>query len=333
MAHLLAADVGGTKVLLRVFDSQTHEVLAEKRYLSANFASLSFLIQSFQAEFSLNNIQIACLGLPGPVSGRRAKLTNLPWLVDADVLSSDCGIPVVEVINDFSAAARGINELSPDDLICLQTGDFDEKGNRLIVGAGSGLGVAPIVNFKGEFTPQASEGGHMDFAPLNASQIELLTWLQKKWTHVSYERILSGEGIETLYSFFNAKTHGHSHFNIGLFTSAEQVHQLAVNGDTIAQRALDTFVEVYGAYIGNAALIWEARAGIYIAGGIAPKISDWMQKPNFLNAFRDKGRMKHWVETMPIYLITNEQLGLLGAVHLAKSLYQSSLNARTNSPD
>ena len=320
MVALIAGDVGGTKVLLRAFDSETNEVLAQKRYLSADYTSLSVLVNAFIEEFSITQVKAACFGLPGPVQGRRAHLTNLPWLVDADFLVEHCQIEHVEILNDFAAAAYGIDELVEEDLLCLQAGEYQSDGNRLVIGAGSGLGVAPVKNCAGVFVPQPSEGGHMDFAPLTENQIELAAWMHKKWTHVSYERILSGEGIETLYFFFNAKSHGHSRVKI---SSAEDVHRMALAGDEIAIKTLDMFVEVYGAFIGNMALIWAAKAGIYIAGGIAPKILQWMQKPEFLEAVKAKGRMRPWVESMPIYLITNEQLGLLGAVDRAKTLYRS----------
>lgn len=324
MGKLLAVDVGATKVLLSVFDAETDEALAEKRYLSGDFASLSELIQTFQIETSFNHFDVACLGLAGPVSARQVHLTNLPWVVDADILAQDCNVSYVEIMNDFTAAALGINEIDRDgDLICLQEGDFDPDGNRLVVGAGSGLGIAPISNCNGEFIPHASEGGHMDFAPTNEGQLKLYNWLHKKWTHVSYERILSGAGIEHLYAFFNAENHGHSHHNLMPICSAEQVHKLAIHGEPIAQRTLEMFVEVYGAYIGNASLLWRAQAGVYIAGGIGPKIRDWMQRPNFIEALAAKDRMKDWVNSIPVYLVTNEHLGLLGMKHLARKRYQA----------
>lgn len=320
MAILLAGDVGGTKVILRAFDATTSEILAQKRYLSADFKALSELINVFAQEFQLQAIKAACFGLPGPVKGRRASLTNLPWVVDADELSRDCLIERVDILNDFAAAAYGIDELNEDDVLCLQAGEFDPTGNRLVIGAGSGLGVAPVKNCEGFFVPQSSEGGHTDFAPQTDIQHELSAWMHKKWTHVSYERILSGEGIETLYFFFSTQDVGRNPLRS---CNAAEVHRLAVAGDEVAIKALDMFVEVYGAFVGNSALLWGARAGIFIAGGIAPKIVEWMQKPLFLEAVNAKGRMKPWVQSMPIYLIKNEQLGLLGAVDRAKMLYRS----------
>lgn len=324
MGKLLAVDVGATKVLLSVFDADTDDCIAEKRYLSAEFTSLSELVLSFKKEFSIDTLDVACVGVPGPVSARQVKLTNLPWRVNADELAKACDIGYTEIINDFAAAALGINELSKDDLLCLQSGKFDANGNRLIVGAGSGLGVSPIKNCDDEFWPQASEGGHMDFAPINEAQLKLFNWLHKKWTHVSYERILSGQGIEFLYAFFNAENHGHSHHNLTPNVSAEQVHQFAIDGEPIAVKTLNMFVEVYGAYIGNISLLWQAKAGVYIAGGIGPKIQDWMLQPRFVEALNAKGRMADWVRVVPVYLVVNDQVGLLGMKHLAKKRYQSN---------
>lgn len=317
MAYVLAGDVGATKVFLRVLDTERNRIAAEYRYQSADFSSLSSLIQTFQSEFDLPLFSTACFGLPGPVQGRHAELTNLPWTVDADELEQTCQIQRVEILNDFYAAALGVDEVEQDDLITLQAGEFDVDGNRLVVGAGSGLGVAPVKNCNGHFIPQPSEGGHMDFAPNNEQQVEILAWLHKKWSHVSYERLLSGEGLETLYFFFSLESHGSGQRSM----HAAEVHQAALAGEDVALKTLDTFVEVYGAYIGNAALIWEAKAGIFIAGGIAPKIQDWMIKPEFINAFLNKGRMKKIVEKLPIYLVTNEKVGLLGAMKRAMELH------------
>ncbi len=320
MTVLLAGDVGGTKVYLRAFDSASGETLAEQRYLCAEFSSLTSLIQSFQRKHGLMACQMACLGLPGPIEGRQSQLTNLPWLVDAGQIEQICQIHQVFIINDFSAAAYGIDELSENDVVTLQVGKHNEAGNRLVVGAGTGLGVSPVINCFGSFIPQVSEGGHLDFAPLNACQIELLSWLHQKWHHVSYERILSGKGLESLYFFFNMKACGRVHKSI----KADEIHDLALSEDAVALRTLDRFVEIYGAYIGNLALIWKSVAGIYIAGGIATKIQDWMEKPAFINAVVDKGRVAKQVKEQPIYLVTNERLGLLGSVAYVKARYQQN---------
>lgn len=310
MSFILAGDVGATKVILQAFDPSKNRVLAEKRYLSADFFSLTLLVQHFQTEFDLPVFDAACFGVPGPVIGRQVQLTNLPWLIHADELERACHIQRVEIINDFFAAALGVDELTDSDVICLQTGEYERSGNRLVIGAGSGLGVAPVKNCHGDYIPQPSEGGHIDFAPLNQHQIKLLEWLHQKWSHVSYERFLSGDGLETLYFFYSIQSHGHGKKSI----TAAEIYQAATDGEKIACQTLDTFVQVYGAFIGNAALIWESKAGIYIAGGIAPKIKDWILKPLFMDALLSKGRMRKVVEKCPVYLVMNERVGLLGAM-------------------
>lgn len=318
MSKVLAGDVGATKVLLQAYDVDSQSLIAETRYISGNFPSLIEVIQLFQQQHAIPHFSAACLGLPGPVDGREARLTNLPWVVNAGLIEEQCWIDQVSLTNDFYAAALGVEVLDGDDLLCLQPGIPNMQSNRLVVGAGSGLGVAPIKNCGGNFFPQSSEGGHIDFAPVNDLQVAIFNWCRQKWPHVSYERLLSGEGLETLYFFFSIEEHGHGHKGL----KAPLIHQAALEGEQVANRALDAFVEIYGAYIGNLALIWESNAGIYIAGGIASKIKDWMTKPLFLNAFLNKGRMRRVVERTPIYLVLNEKVGLLGAMQQALTLQQ-----------
>jgi len=320
MSILLAADVGGTKVNLRAFEKMTDQVVAEGHYLCADYASLTDLINSFLTQFNLTQIEAACFGLPAPIQGRVVALTNLHWVVDADEIERKCAIKCLILINDFSAAAYGIEVLQPEDCIELQANGYSKieqaQGNRLVIGAGTGLGVAPVSLCDGVYLPQPSEGGHIDFAPLNDEQEELLTWLHQKWQHVSYERLLSGVGIETLYKFYRLKSQGDGHRHT---PSAAQISEEAYQGEEIAMRTLQTFIEIYGAFVGSMALIWPSTSGVYIVGGIAAKIQDWMVKDGFLTYVHQKGRMSHLVQKMGIYLITNEKLGVLGAAYYLQS--------------
>lgn len=311
---ILAGDIGGTRSRLRAFDDSNPACLFEAVYDSASFASLTDIILDFSQKHQIQYYASACFGLPGPISQRRVNLTNLPWLVDADQLESHCAIKTVHFINDFQAAAYGIDTLSNDQLITLQPGQPDPHGHRLVVGAGTGLGVSPIVNQAGTFYPQASEAGHMDFAPMDVNQAALLKWLWPIWPHVSYERILSGAGLETLYAFYA----GLSHHDHQAWLQAESIQKLAEQDDLIAQRAIETFVEVFGAYIGNVILLWSSYAGVYIAGGIASKIEVWMKQNGFLDAMHHKGRMRDLVQKTPVYLVTDESLGLEGASNYAR---------------
>jgi glucokinase len=275
---VLAGDIGGTKALLQAIDlANPRQIVAQAKFPSQSFESLDAIIQSFCAQYHFTRFEAACFGLPGPVSGRSAQLTNLPWIVDADQLQRSGHIAKLELINDFQAAAFGIDGLESDDLIRLHSGEFDGRGNRLVVGAGTGLGVAPVVRCVDGFWPQPCEGGHMDFAPQKPEHQDLLVWLWQLWPHVSFERVLSGAGLEALYAFYA----GLNPTDNQAWLSAPQIHQLAEQNDKVAVKTMMSFVELYGGYIGNLALLWPARAGVYIAGGIAAKIEAWMQSSLF----------------------------------------------------
>lgn len=314
---VLAGDIGGTKSWLAVFDTQqSNSIVAEKIYSSQQFDSLAAVVQEFCRDFQLNSFSSACFGLPGPVTGEQVQLTNLPWLVSSQAISQQCNIAKVRLINDFQAAALGIDAISSDQLVCLQEGRFNPQGNRLVVGAGTGLGVAPIVNTPQGFVPQPCEGGHMDFAPVNELQQRLQKWLWQSWRHLSYERLLSGAGLQALYAFFGKLSIKEQ----DTWPQPEQVQQWAEEGQAEAIKAINAFVQIYAAYIGNIALLWPAYAGIYIAGGIAAKLEPWMRKEGFLTKLQDKGRMSDLVAGMPVYLVKDPALGLKGAMLCATSL-------------
>ena len=350
--YFLAGDVGGTKAILQLIRQSGHraefEVVAQTRYECCQFDNLQQIVQTFLAE-SVDppvSIDAASFGLPGPVSGRQVQLTNLPWVVDADALLAECPIERVELVNDFYAAALGIDVVEPTCLEALYQPDkpITHLKNRLVIGAGTGLGVAPIYFDGGRYWPQSSEGGHFDFAPISETQQLILNWLWQRWPHVSYERLLSGEGIETLYQFFHQhvvsssfsisnsqnlnknKIFNQQNNHLGLLVAeskqesaspsltAPEIHALAEAGDLTAEKALVEFVTIYGAYVGAAALLWNAPGGIYLAGGIAAKLLRWMRHPAFLAAYLEKGRMSHIVAGMPVYVVTDETLGLKGAM-------------------
>ncbi len=350
--------------------------LAKQSYPCANFDSLESIINTFLSQalstdnlstFSLFDadmnlaaglvtIQSACFGLPGPVNGRSVQLTNLPWVVDAQKIEQACSIQSVHFVNDFYAAANGVQSLAEDDVIALYSPpeQMTNAGNRLVIGAGTGLGVAPLFYDGKNYLPVNSEGGHFDFAPISETQQLLLTWLWQRWPHVSYERVLSGPGLEALYHFFKTvdcpvsyrfekSTQATQTLDVtknslkttqnnligaliaseGKSTlvssgdkalSAAQISAAADQGDAVAIKALTEFVTIYGAFVGAVALIWHAPQGIYLAGGIAAKILPWMQKPYFKQAFLEKGRMSKVVATMPVFLVIDESLGLKGAM-------------------
>jgi len=314
---VLAGDIGGTKSWLAAFDTQqSNSIVAEKIYSSQQFDSLSAVVHEFCRDFQLNSFRSACFGLPGPVTGEQAQLTNLPWLVTSQEIIQQCDIAKVKLINDFQAAALGIDAISTEQLVCLQEGNFNPQGNRLVVGAGTGLGVAPVVNTPQGFVPQPCEGGHMDFAPANELQQRLQRWLWQNWRHLSYERLLSGAGLQALYAFFSKLPLKERES----WPAPEQIQLWAQAGQAEAIKAINAFVQIYAAYIGNLALLWPAYAGIYIAGGIGAKLEPWMRKQGFLTKLQDKGRMSDLVAGMPVYLVKDPALGLKGAMMCAKTL-------------
>jgi len=372
----LAGDIGGTKALLQLIQIlpnttglhspayQPVQRVTEQRFLCSEFDSLESIIQTFlksvkDIDWHTHTIASACFGLPGPVNSRVVELTNLPWVVNADVIQQTCPIQHVTFVNDFYAAALGIDVLTSNEMLPLylpNNNTFNNNhnknnplnGNRLVIGAGTGLGVSPVFFDGQNYLPQASEGGHFDFAPISETQQQLLSWLWQKWEHVSYERVLSGPGLETLYEFFfkhdlpnsySELSSQNLHKNniphplnkeVGLvdankklnksFTplAASEIQALAEAGEVIAQKAMIELVTIYGAFIGAVALVWNAGGGIYLAGGVALKTISWMKTEYFLTAFLEKGRMSNVVASMPIYLITNEALGLKGAMQAAK---------------
>ncbi|OQY18943.1 MAG: glucokinase [Desulfobacteraceae bacterium 4572_35.1] len=310
----LAGDVGGTTSRFQWFDNEKDGLLSPVCcYPSDKFPTFVEMLKTLFYEHDLPAVSNACFGLPGPVTGSEVVLTNLPWSISACDLEKKLPISKVKMINDFQAAALGIDLLQQQDIVCLHQGDFDPNGNRLVIGAGTGLGVAPVYQLAGHFHPQASEGGHMDFAPVNSEQRELLQWFQRQRERVTYEDLLSGAGLKGIYQFCFNRQHGSSN---SADLSAAQISSCAENGDTVAQAALKFFVNIYGEFVGNVALLWPARAGIYITGGIGAKIKSWMDNPDFTSYFLNKGNMGAVVGKMPVYLVLDEFLGLKGALFM-----------------
>ena len=317
--NILAADIGGTKswlCLAKVDEKGKQDVLFEQLYQSQDFTNATHLLEHFLQEASTVSLKVSlkislkihrmCLALPGVVTDRKAGLTNLDWQLDADHLALKFSIDQVTFINDFEAAALGVSTLTQKDLIILNKAQAEEKAVRVVTGAGTGLGLAWLNYAHGGYRANATEGGHIDFAPVTTQQVDLLKFLMKDYEHVSYERILSGEGLQHIYRFLNSGTRG----NI----SPSEITASAEQGYKLAQESLDLFVEIYAAYIGNLAVLFKPAGGIYIAGGIASKILPWMQSAEFLSAYFYKGRMRKVAESTPVYLINNNRLGLQGAL-------------------
>lgn len=319
---LLAGDIGGTKTLLRFFEAGGG-VLAERRFDSAAFASLNQIVATFLSDFPSIPLAAACFGVAGPVEGGRANITNLPWQIDAASIAAEFSIPQVRLINDFQAVAYGIESLESRDLATLQAGKPQERGVRAVIGAGTGLGEGFMVWQGGHYEAFPSEGSHADFAPVEALQIELLRHLAARYGHVSYERLLSGPGLVNIFEFLRdsrgqqATAELQSAMMTGDPAAAISGHALGCK-DELAVSALDLFARIYGAEAGNLALKVLARGGVYIAGGIAAQIMGKLRDGEFLRAFADKGRFAGLMGNIPVHVVLNPKLGLMGAARVAE---------------
>jgi glucokinase len=326
--RVLAGDIGGTKVLLQLaeFEGDDCRVIAEQRFESAAYDGLLPLVREFlRVAAPIVVPQAACFGIAGPISvtpeGQVARVTNLPWIVESAAIERELRIPRVRLINDFQAVGYGIETLSDEDLLPLQVGTRVPQGPCAVVGAGTGLGQALLVWQGDHYEAVATEGGHVDFAPTDDLQIELFRYLRERHGRVSCERVLSGPGIVNLYSFFISRGQSTAGDLLCADDPAAAITAAALqNNDAAASAALRLFVKIYGAHAGNVGQSYLATGGVYIAGGIAPKILPALRDGNFTREFADKGRMSALLAAMPIYVVTNEGVGLLGATRAASRL-------------
>jgi glucokinase len=321
--RVLAGDIGGTKTRLAVFDVTGTRLVtvAERTFQSREHASLDEIVRQFQAQFPLA-VAAAAFGIAGPVRHNVADTTNLPWHIDATGLGQQSGIAQVFLLNDLEANAWGIRALTADDFAPLQAGAGDAGGNCAILAAGTGLGEAGLYHDDTGLQPFATEGGHTDFSPGSELEIELLRFLQQRFRHVSWERVLSGPGLVNLHDFLRH----HHQSEVPAWLSDEMLHDdpaaaismAAQSGrDAICAEALQLFVHLYGVEAGNLALKIMATGGLYLGGGIAPKILGPLQDGTFLRAFLAKGRMQSVLEHVPVQVILNDRTALYGPAVLA----------------
>ena len=288
---------------------------------SENYFSLIEILHEFLGE-SRPDVQSACFGLPGPVINGVVTTSNLPWVVIEAELRQTLGTERVEIINDLEANAHGISALGPDDLVTLSPGSPTASGNIALISAGTGLGEAGLYWNGDAWQPFASEGGHVDFAPRNELEAAMLTWMLRQHAHVSYERFLSGPGLHNIYRFLIEYGCGQEPDwlaeRIANGTPGAEISRAAMEqGVEVCQTALDRFVSIYGAEAGNLALKMLASGGVYIGGGIAPKILSELKKPRFMESFLNKGRMRALLQECPVKVIVNDQTALLGAARVA----------------
>ncbi|MCP5243705.1 MAG: glucokinase [Burkholderiales bacterium] len=332
--YIIYGDIGGTKTLLQMaecVDATVHEH-GVRRYHSSDYLSFSDMLRDFLNETSVaktGSLEAACFAVAGPVVAQSAQLTNLPWQLDAVQIAQVFSIPRVKLLNDFEAAAMGVDSLASDDLVVLQSGRAQPQATRVILGAGTGMGVAWLVWHEKGYQPLSTEAGHIDFAPTNALQMRLLEKMQNKFHRVSVERLLSGAGLTQIFSFLlehQRDCADCSQFQLDKDSGAVITALAAEQKHPVAIRSLELFAEMYGTYAGNLALAGLCKNGVYIAGGIAPKIIDTLQAGGFMRAFCDKGRFSDLMKTIPVRVVTNPDIGLLGAKNVARKLSQATFS-------
>ena len=322
---ILAGDVGGTKVHLALYDFTEGRLnhTRDKQYPAKEYSGLEEIVKEF---LGTDRVSAACFGVPGPVRDGRLRLTNLPWTLDSRELAKNLGIDHVFLINDLEANGYGVAELGPDQIYTLSGGDASQIGNRGLIAAGTGLGEG-ILAWNGRIhVPYPSEGGHTDFGPRNEEEIELLRFLQRKYDgRVSYERVVSGMGLTNIYEFLRdsrgveepkwlAEKIAEAHDPNSVIT------EMALSAKSeICAKALDMMVSIYGAEAGNLALKVLSVGGLYVGGGIAPKILEKLKDGTFLKAFQDKGRLSQLLINMPVRVILDSGAALLGAAAYAEA--------------
>jgi glucokinase len=316
--NILCGDIGGTKTRLAIYDLASFpKPISELSYPSKEYNTFSALTQEFLSRHA-GALACAAFGVAGPVQGRSCKTTNLPWHIDADRLEQELAIPSVHLINDLEATAYGIAALHKDDFHTLQQGAADAHGNRAVVAAGTGLGQAGMFWDGARHIPFPTEGGHCDFAPSNDLEYGLLTSLKQDEHNVCWEDILSGPGLVSIYNYLLTQQQESPHEDQDDKQTPEGITLYAdIYQDQICIEALELFAKLYGAEAGNLALKTMATGGIYLGGGIAPKILHWLKQPQFLTAFCRKGKMQDLMRSIPIHVILNDRAALYGpAVYL-----------------
>ena len=315
---ILGGDIGGTKTALalaRLVDG-TPRIILERRYPSQEWGDFEALLRAFLDEADVGeDIASACFGVAGPVVDNRAKVTYLPWVIDGEALADTFDLGVAEVVNDFVAAAQGVATLQSGDLVTLQEGCPLEGSPRLLIGAGTGLGVAALIPQGNGWRTLGGEGGHIGFSPADEEQlIGLASSAPARRPHpgrVTAENVISGPGLVAIYDSL-VKV---SPQNTAIADPAEIV--AAVPDNPLAARALDLFIAAYGAFAGDLALLFMARGGVYLGGGIAPKILPHLKDGGIVRAFHARGAHAGLMADFPIRVIVNERLGLLGALSIA----------------
>ena len=322
---ILAGDVGGTKVDLALYDfiNGKLQYTRDKVYKAKDYPGLEVIVREF---LGADQVTAACFGVPGPVRNGRLRLTNLPWTLDSRELSSGLGIEHVFLINDLEANGYGIAELTADQIFTLSEGDSGQAGNRALIAAGTGLGQSLLIWNGHIHVPYPSEGGHADYAPRNEDEIDLLRFLKEKYDgRVSFERVVAGMGLTSIYQFLR-DVRGMEEpvwLREKIAKASDPNSVITENAlsakSEICEKALDMFVSAYGAEAGNLALKVLSVGGLYVGGGIAPRIIEKLKDGTFLKAFTDKGRLSQLLINMPVRVILESRAALMGAAAYAEA--------------
>jgi len=332
---ILAGDIGGTKTRLGFFQVEKNgfSLLSEKTFPSKQYKNLTDILRFFIG--GQKNIVSACFGVAGPVTGKIVKTTNLPWVIDAKSLMQEISVNNMKIINDLVANAYGITVLKQNDFVTLNAGKI-QKGNRALISAGTGLGQAILYWDGKQHVPSPSEGGHADFGPTNSLEIEMLQYFMKRFGHISYEDFLSGSGLHHMYLFLrDSKRFGNEPEWLNKKMKREDpakviTESASLKRNRLCSKALDVFIAVYGAAAGNLALQVMTFGGIYLGGGIAPKIIGKLKEGIFMDAFRNKGRLSDIVSRIPVKVIMNEKAALCGAAYYASNSLRGADSVQTN---
>jgi len=338
--RILSGDIGGTKTRIALADvvSGKIEIRREESYPSADYRSLESITAEFLGSTPDTLLpQGAGFGVAGPVRNNRCETTNLPWLIDGRAMERALNVPAVHLLNDLEATARGIGALSGSDLYELHPGNPDPAGNISVIAAGTGLGEAGMCRHGEGVRPFASEGGHTDFAPTDELEFGLQQFLSRQYGHVSWERVVSGIGIADIYRFLchhlGADTPPWLREQLERGDAGAAISEAAQSSRCeICERTMDLFVQLYGREAGNHALKVMATGGVYLGGGIAPKILRRLRKPEFLAAFFAKGRMEPLMRNMPVRVILNDRAALYGSTLSAAAACSGEEGPRSAAP-
>jgi glucokinase len=323
---ILAGDVGGTKTALAVLDesSAARRIVREATLPSREIESFADTVATFVGSAPAIRVRAACFGVAGPVVDGRVVTTNLPWELEESRLARVLGCPV-RLLNDLEAAATGVLDLHEEDFLMLQTGQPRPGRHMAMIAAGTGLGEALMIWDGRRYHVVASEGGHVDFAPRDDVEVDLLRFLRAEFGHVSYERVLSGPGLHHIYRFLQMRA-GHAapdwlRHRLGSEDPSAVISEVALAGDDpVCMEALDLFVSIYGAEAGNLALKAVAMGGIVVGGGIAPRIRARLTEGRFVKAFLSKGRFEELLATVPIKVALDARAPLWGAARVAAEM-------------